>query len=412
MKKETVVFIESNTTGTGELFIDYCRELGYNPVLLTSDINRYSDFFKENTESIEVDTNNIEKIESTLKELEKNSIISGITSSSDYYIYSAAVLAKQMDLKGPNPDSVISAKNKFFQRLKLKESGIGNPKFFKAETSKKAVEKAEYIGYPVVVKPVLASGSEGVKLCKDAGSVSAHADLLLKIKANPRGQKNPNYILVEEYIEGEEYSVESFGFKEDLKIIGITKKYVGEKPSFVEIGHDYPADIKDETANSIKNVALEALKAIGLTWGPAHTEIRIGKKGPVIIEINPRLAGGMIPKLINLVQGIDIIKMTLKEVINIENSSSIPPSDGFASIGFLIPDNNGVIKEIMGIEKARDITGVADVSIYQKKLKNFSEIKGDFNDRIGHIVVKGNSVKDNRELIVNVKSNVEYSYRR
>src|SRR4029079_12563216 len=89
-----------------------------------------------------------------------------------------------------------------------------------------------------------------------------------------------------------EVSVETLG----TTVIGVTAKHLGHLPSFVECGHDFPSPSGAERV--VRLLAGAALKALGLGFGPAHTEIRVGPRGPVVIEVNPRLAGGRRPTLV------------------------------------------------------------------------------------------------------------------
>lgn len=396
--KKKLVFVESNTTGTGEIFINYCKIMGFQPVLLTNDISRYSNFFKKNVTVIEASTNKIDEVIEICKNLNyKNSGLVGITSSSQYYIYSAAVVANFLDLPGPNPLSIKTALNKYILKKKLSDNNIPTPKFVKVDSASDAKEYSEKFDFPVVVKPVLSSGSEGVKLCYSPSEVFSHSKNLLKIKKNSRGQKNPLYVLIEEFAIGDEYSVESIG-DHNINIVGITKKYVSKEPYFVEIGHDYPAILKKKSENKIIELTKSALKTLELDWGPSHTEIRLTKDGPKIIEINPRLAGGMIPKLVKLSQGIDLIKNSLNLAIGEKISDSEKNYNFYTSIRFLIPYRNGRIKYIKGLNRVMNYTSIEEIKIYDK-IKNFDKLNHNFNDRIGHIISKNREYIESRNVI-------------
>src|SRR5204863_1276408 len=135
-------------------------------------------------------------------------------------------------------------------------------------------------------------------------------------------------VLVEEYVPTPEFSVETFG----RKVVGTTAKHLGPPPWFVECGHDFPADLGEVA--TVEALALAAIEALGLGFGPAHTEVRLGPRGPVVIEVNARLAGGRIPTLVRLATGIDLVGATVDAVIG--DAESLPePGPGHASIRFL-----------------------------------------------------------------------------
>ncbi|MFC2061376.1 ATP-grasp domain-containing protein [Elusimicrobiota bacterium] len=388
---KNVIFIESNTTGTGEIFAQLSSELGYKPSLIVSDPDKYSSVFKTAAEILVAQTNNTDEVLEMCRNLSRQRELAGITSSSEYYMYTAAVIARMLKLQGPDPEAINRTRNKYIQRETLRKNNMPVPGYMRAHNSEEAVMAAEKIGYPVVVKPVLASGSEGVRLCGISQEVRSHAEELLKIKMNPRGQLNPDYILVEEYMKGEEYSVEAFSKNGSINIIGITKKYLGEKPAFMEVAHDFPARLDENREKELTDAVVLALNIIGLDWGPTHTEVKLTGEGPRIIEINPRLAGGMIPKLIKYSKGIDMILNTLKLVCGDEVDLEDQKKEENVSIRFLVPAENGRVIGVNGIEEAGQIDNIEEIEIYEKKLEKFTHLKGDFNDRLGHVIARGDS---------------------
>lgn len=128
----------------------------------------------------------------------------------------------------------------------------------------------------------------------------------------------------------------------------------------------------------------KALQCLGWDWGPAHTELRWTARGPVIIEINPRLAGGFIPEIVRLATGVDMIRETLKLVVS-EQADVTPAYTNSASIRFLIPSRKGTIKSISGLDVARRIAGVTEVQLYCETGQRV-QLENDFRDRIGHVI--------------------------
>src|SRR4029434_2827791 len=95
------------------------------------------------------------------------------------------------------------------------------------------------------------------------------------------------------------------------RVLGITRKYLSAPPYFVETGHDFPALLPPSQRDGLVTTALQALAAVGLTRGPVHMELRLRGDRAVVIEINPRLAGGMIPVLIETACGLDVLELVL-----------------------------------------------------------------------------------------------------
>jgi S-sulfo-L-cysteine synthase (3-phospho-L-serine-dependent) len=413
MKLPWLILIESNTSGTGRLFARRATELGYRPMLLAANLSRYSYVVEDGIESLEIDTQDKDAILRVCRQLAHESKIAGVVSSSDYFIETSAEIARELDLPGPAPDSIRICRDKWRQRLLLCDAGLGIPRFIQASSKTEAVNAARTIRVPVVVKPVAGSGSVGVRLCRDTEEVARHAGELLEKNCNERGLPVTKKILVEEYITGQEYSVESFG----KKIIGITRKHLGPLPHFVEAGHDFPADISPELEVLIRQTVWTALQALGIDFGPSHSEVRITPAGVKVIEVNPRLAGGYIPEIVRLATGMDLIRGAVSAAVG--GFSYLPRlSHRYASIRFLIPSDDALIQFVSGIEDARRIPGVADVQLY-RAFEKTTQTFHDFRDRLGHVIAVTDSSEEAIavaekaqsliELVANEKPNVQWA---
>lgn len=374
------VFIESNTTGTGRLFARAAAQHGFEPLLFTRDASRYDYLSEDRIETLEIDTQNEEDLLQACRDLASGPGLAGVASSSEYFIATAAAIATRLGLPAPHPAAVRTCRDKQQQRRCLQASGCAVAAFRAATSVKTAVAAAETIGFPVVIKPVSGSGSVGVKLCENVAEVATHAAALLLKRSNERGLAMPRRILVESVAEGEEFSVETFS----RTVVGVTRKYLSEPPDFVEVGHDYPAAIPLSAEEQIGACALSALDALGLGWGPAHTELRLSQQGPVIIEVNPRLAGGYIPKLVFLASGIDLISETIKLAAG-QKPKLEQRWNRHACIRFIVPPAPGVLVQTDGLAEARSVPGVVEAEIYRRPGSELAH-QGDFRARIGHVI--------------------------
>ena len=384
MSLRSLAFIESNTSGTGRLFARASAGQGFRPVLLASDPRRYEYAAQDGIDVITTDTQSKSAILDVCSRIGGgDSALAGVTSSSEYFIETAAMIARELSLPGPSPDAIAVCRNKFLQRDRLSQAGVGVPKFCSASSTKEAVTAAAGIGFPVVLKPVSGSGSIGVRLCLDESQVISQAEYLLAQRTNERGIPIPCEVLVEQYVIGEEYSAEVFGGR----IIGITRKLLGPLPNFVEIGHDYPAAISKQEEALISAEIVSAIEALGLNWGPLHCEFRISQGRVFIIEVNPRLAGGYIPELVRLANGIDMIAEIIRATVGLEPKLDTLLNE-YASIRFIIPDGGGRLVAVEGLQDAEALPDVAEARIYTRPGEVVHH-KGDFRDRIGHVIATG-----------------------
>lgn len=387
----SIIFVESNTSGTGEEFINISMKLGYESILLTNNEKRYS--FIDKVKVVKLNSNDKEEVYKFCKNIYEQGNLRGVATSSEYYIDTVAYVANKLKLPSGNYENIKLCRSKHYQREKLRKDGISVPKFYAICSEDEIDEKLVDINLPLIVKPVSGSGSVGVKYCENFKDLKEQAKELLSKEKNERGMTIPKKILVEEFIKGDEFSVECF----NGSVIGITKKHLCSIPYFVETGHDFPANIDENKKNIITECAIKTIESLGLSWGCIHIELRVFNNKAYIIEVNPRLAGGFIPNLVYNAFGIDLIensvKLTLNEKVNITKKVN-----KYSSIRFIYTDKVGVIEEI----DLSKIDENVEFKLYKKvgeKLNNF----GDFRDRVGHIICTGDNPD---EVIQKVNTNI------
>jgi len=378
--RPTLLLLESNTTGTGRLFVQTAVKLGVHPVVISKDPSRYPYLVEERVEVFIADTFDYGVLESAVKERFSAASVVGIFTSSEFWTESAARLAKVFGLSGADPEAVALCRSKWKQRERFRRSGLRVPRFWRVDSVERARDILAEESLPLVVKPSQASGSVGVRLCRSENEVIRHVGLLLGLDTDERGFSVPKDVLIEEYLDGPEYSVEMFG----LRAVGVTRKHLSPEPFFVELGHDYPARLSDQLAQALREEALLSLETVGLRWGPSHVEIRLTGAGPVVIEINPRLAGGYIPELVRRTSGVDLIRSTLLAVMGRSPEHGVT-QDVCGSIRFLTSPKEGVLIGVDGIKQARSVPCVVDVSVYRTR-GDLIRNRGDFRDRLGHVI--------------------------
>jgi biotin carboxylase len=234
-----------------------------------------------------------------------------------------------------------------------------------------------------VVKPAAGSGSVGVRRCTDAAQVRAAAETVLESDPAVLGLPPQSAVLIEQYLDGPEFSVETL----DDQVIGVTGKHLGSEPYFVETGHDFPARLAPGRRHELGEVALAALRALGLGWGPAHTELRWSSAGIRIVEVNPRLAGGMIPRVVEVATGVDLIRHTVARAAGLE-LPLVPARSGGASSRFLLPCDAGRLTEVSGLAEASRQPGVVDV-VLTAGLGQQLAVRNSFQDRFGYLISAG-----------------------
>jgi biotin carboxylase len=408
MTKPYLLFIESNTSGSGEDFIKTAQRLGFKTLLLVNDIKRYP-WASALTDYAELDTNDFETLSEYIITLQARDNVAGVLTSSEYYVHTVARVAEKFGLSGLSPSSVEDARNKNRMRSILKENGLNSINYAKISKDDDIAAKTSHLSFPIIVKPVSGSGSENVILCSDMASVLSHLNTILSETHNARGQINPDFVALEEYIDGPEYSVEIICSPQPVAIT-VVQKHLTPEPHFLETGHDIPAQLNESDRALIIDEACKAVKALGLKWGCIHVELRMSHKGPIIIEVNPRLAGGMIPTLIQYSYDIDMIELQVKSAAGHDVSSDdLPSLKTYSSIRFIIPPENGKLLHVDGLDNVASLPGVKK-AYTDSRAKTFSVLKGDFTDRIGAIIVTDDDQNKCIALIEDAVKNIDYIY--
>src|SRR5262249_35635724 len=134
-----------------------------------------------------------------------------------------------------NPASAVRLLNdKLAMRELLREHGVSGVRWVAAPSWRDAAALLEGFELPVVVKPTSLAGSRGVLLLRERAELAAWGRLL-----DGYGYRGP--VLVEEYLRGPEYSVETISVGGVHHVVGVTGKQLGAPPLFIEMGHVHPA---------------------------------------------------------------------------------------------------------------------------------------------------------------------------
>lgn len=376
--RRRLVFIESNTTGTGMMALRTAARLGVEPVLLSDKPSRYAGLADTGARVVETATADLGALRKALDDLAGPGL-AGITTTSEYYLVSGAELAAERDLPGNPAAAVAACRDKAATRTALTAAGLPQPRFVAVSSAAEVAGAVQLVGLPCVVKPTDESGSVGVRLCQTAEEAAERVGAILRVTTNARGLATAGRALIEEEISGPEFSVEMF----DHRLIGVTRKRLGEPPYFVETGHVFPAEPDAAVVEAVRT----ALKAVGMTTGATHTEVRSTVDGPVVIEINARPAGGMIPELIRLATGVDLLEQQLRAVAGLPLLLE-PARERVAGIRFLLAPAAGVLGRVGGVEDATRVPGI-DRVVVTAVPGSFVEPARDFSHRLGYAIAVG-----------------------
>lgn len=233
--------------------------------------------------------------EGTCAVVEKYGIDAIVTAATDKPLVMMARIAEKYGFPFYSVETAQWSTDKFQMKQRFMEGGVPCAK----GRLVKSVEETADMVYPVIVKPRDNSGSRGVKLCRSKEELAASMSEAFEVS-------KLDTVLVEEYIEGPEYSIEGLHYDGKTEVIQFTEKKTTEFPYNVELGHKQPANLTDEQKQAIREIVSKIGKAIKFENCPSHTELKINERGIFIIETSPRLGGDYITStLVPLSTGIN-----------------------------------------------------------------------------------------------------------
>lgn len=240
-------------------------------------------------------------------------------------------------------------------------------------------EEAEGMVYPVIVKPRDNSGSRGVKLCRNKEELEASMNEALEVS-------KLDTVLVEEFIEGPEYSIEGLHHDGKSEVIQFTEKKTTEFPYNVELGHIQPANISEENKQKIREIVAKIGRALKFENCPSHTELKINERGIFVIETSPRLGGDYITSTLTpLSTGVnledELLRMALGEGINPK-----PQAVQYSGVRFFAFEEGSAIKHVPNEEFVKSWPHVVDFSFNLKEGAKVNRITSSLN-RYGHLIL-------------------------
>ncbi|MBN6036977.1 ATP-grasp domain-containing protein [Amycolatopsis sp. 195334CR] len=247
--------------------------------------------------------------------------------------------------------------DKYQMRQRLAEAGTATAIGARLMADKQSLlEFGAEFGYPFVAKPTDTAASLGVFRVDTPSDVDGVWRELEALRGGPApgcgGLFTVRDVLMEEYADGPEFSVESFSFGGRHVVVSVTEKTTGAG-HFAELGHTVPARIDRFRENRIVGATQEFLDAVGLTDGPSHTEIRFGRRGPVVIESHNRIGGDRIHDLVEAVYGIDLTYYAVGWPFGlVDELRDRPKPVGGAAVRF-VEATEGTVVAIDGLDELR-----------------------------------------------------------
>lgn len=275
-----------------------------------------------------------------------------------------AAIGQALGLSTHSPQTVALVHDKEAMRSRLREAGVDPTAHARVADLEELRAFVREHGMPCVVKPISGAGSAGVSKVAHEGELATAFD---RAGGSYLGLPNTG-VLVEQYHEGPQFSVEAFSENGEHQVVGITRKY-SDPVTFVELGHVSPAELPARQRQEVQACVERMLNALDIESGPTHTEIILTAAGPRVIETHVRTGGDEIPSLTLDATGVDLddcaVRQTLGEKVlpgiraTLAEVRTLPSS----AIWFAGLETSGLLEEVAGADRARAVPGVSEVGL-------------------------------------------------
>lgn len=286
----------------------------------------------------------------TARDLAGRYAVAGLMCWDEPLVMPAAALAAEFGLPGLSIPGVHGCRDKYDCRTRLSAAGLPQPGFELTLGLDAARAAAARIGYPVIVKPRALGASMGVSLASGERELGfayrvAHEASLVGDEPYRGGA------IIEGFTDGPEISIDGAVHQGEYLPMFIARKTTGLLPFFEETGHLVDsADplLRDDT---LLGTLATAHRVLGIENGITHTEVRLTTHGPVIIEVNGRLGGDLIPFLGQIATGIEPGSV-LFDVATGRRPDLTHTRTGVAGIRFGYPDHDCVVRSVFVPDEA------------------------------------------------------------
>jgi len=292
--------------------------------------------------------------------------VDGILAVGDRPAYIAALAAARLGIRYNSPDSVAASRNKFLARERFRAAGLPLPEFHRIALAEGPEGASIEARYPCVLKPLGLSASRGVIRADNPAEFIAAFRRIENLLADPDiarlHEDQDRYLQVESFIEGREFALEGLLAHGHLRVLAIFDKPDPlNGPFFEETIYVTPSRENASTVRAIIETTGAAVRALGLSHGPIHAEMRVNASGVWMLEVAARPIGGLCARVL---PGLE--ELILRHAAGFDAGELAMRSPAAGVMMIPIP-REGIYVNTGGLEAARAQPGVEDVIITAKQ---------------------------------------------
>jgi hypothetical protein len=308
-------------------------------------------------------------------------VFDAVVPGNEFAVIAADILAKELGLTGNDTKAILASRDKHLMRKAFEESGVPQPKVIGVLSSLQQAREFNWsnVHFPVIVKPVNMAMSLFVRLCYTPDEVLQNLErMFLFKKSRLTNYEFTHNAIIEEFADGQEYSLECIVECGEVIAMYPTYKFVSPFPSFFETGH-INANIHDNAQRgALWDVAQRVASSWKLLAGVMHVELKIDDSGIKVIEAGCRIAGDHISELVEGRYNISFEEVLLcqRAGLSVRNLVNTPVNDDYYGIKFLFSTT----------QRLHPSNDVREVQYEFSTNKNVSGEAGSVNQRVGFCI--------------------------
>ncbi len=293
----------------------------------------------------------------------KHSPVSAVLAVDDSGTLLASYANEALGLSHNDPASALAARNKYVMRTMLQAGNVPVPHFLRVPAESDPTEIASSIAYPVVIKPLLLSGSRGVIRVNNADEFLSAVARLRPLLRRLGGEGDHQAFLVEEYLPGQEVALEGLLIDGKLEVLAIFDKPDPlEGPYFEETIYTTPSRHPVELQQAFSDCVEQSAQALGMRTGPIHAEMRFNERGVWLIEMAGRSIGGLCGSILEFGTQVCLEEVIIRQAVGLP-LPDLSRKDGAAGVMMIPIPRRGLLRAVKGVETAKAVPNITNVDI-------------------------------------------------
>jgi biotin carboxylase len=295
--------------------------------------------------------------------------VEGVVNCSESCLRTQAALVARYGVPGIDPDTAALCRDKQLMARRFEEHGVPIARRAIVTEAEQIPQAVRDVGCPGVLKPTTGVASLFTVRFDSEEELRGWFDRFAAAAADhhSRAIKEMNgRWLVEEYLDGPAFSVESLTLGGETTHIAVCQKGAMTEPFFVETGHACPPPVAEDIVDELEDVAGRAIEALGITDGITHSEMKLtSRNGLRVLEVGARMGGGSIRQVVKLGGGVDLLEATLELARGRTPAIAPAPSQAAASRS-LYPARPCLVRDMSRAEELLDLPGIVAVNRWMR----------------------------------------------